>query len=654
MISFFRNIKNNIRISDTMLIVIILLAGAILRFWRLNEIPFTYDEFSALFRTQFDTFHELIEKGVKIDTHPAGVQVFLFYLVKIFGVSEAVVKTPFIIFGLLSVWLVYRVGKYWFSPATGLVAASFLSFLQYPVIYSQIARPYSSGLFFCLLMVFFWTKVLFYPERKYYPNLAGYIVAGALCVYNHHFSLLFAAMVGITGLFFCPRSNIRSYTLAGAAIIILYLPHLSIFFTQLGMGGVEDWLGKPRYDFIYDFIQYVFQFSVFVYVLVAVLVILQFFWHQKTPPLKHKFIMISALWFLIPYLAGFFYSKYVNAVLQYSVLIYSFPYLLFLLFGNFNTEKAHHLVILVALVGLVVIPSLMVERQHYRLFYKSPYREILVESKHLSDSLGAGNCSILLDTKKEINTWYLARYHLTGLRFKYLSLLQGKRGLQEYLNRCSTNYLAFGCISSSPNENYPMILEKYPFLVRHQAYVGGDFYLFSKARPIEERSEYFYKVVNTFEPSASEWGWVNPKQCIDSLAINGSKSFAVRDGAEYGPTFNVPLRPLLHGENDVVDISADLRLPSVFSNAWLVVSVTSDKRNIYWNSIPVRDYLSPGQTGRVFISMRLSDIEMRHHRMMFMTFLWNPGKLNYIMDNVTVRVRSGNPVIYGLFKKVER
>jgi hypothetical protein len=654
MISFFRNIRNNIRISHTTLMVIILLAGAILRFWRLTEVPFTYDEFSALFRTQFDTFHELIEKGVKIDTHPAGVQVFLFYLVKIFGISEAVVKTPFIIFGLLSVWLVYRVGKDWFSPATGLVAASFLSFLQYPVMYSQIARPYSSGLFFCLLMVFFWTKILFHPESKYYQNLAGYIVAGALCVYNHHFSLLFAAMVGITGLFFCTRANIRSYILAGTAIIILYLPHLPIFFTQVGMGGVEGWLGKPRYDFISDYIQYVFHFSLIVYILVAVLIILQFFWHQKLPPLRRKFILISVLWFLIPYLTGFFYSRYVNAVLQYSVLIYSFPYLLFLLFGNFNTEKSHHLVILVALAGLVIIPSLVVERKHYKLFYKSPYREILLESKQLSDSLGAGNCSILLDTKKEINTWYLARYHLTGLRFKYLSLLQGRRGLQEYLDRRNTNYFALGCISSSPNETYPMILEKYPFLVKHQTYAGGDFYLFSKTRPAGERSEYFYKAVNTFEPSAPEWGWVNAKQCIDSLAIHGSKSFAVRDGTEFGPSFIVPLRPFLHSENDVVDISADMRLPSVFPNAWLVVSVTSDTRNIYWNSIPVSDYLSPGQTGRVFISMRLSDIEMRHHRMMFKTFLWNPGRLNYIIDNITVRVRSGNPVIYGLYKKIDR
>lgn len=61
-------------------LILILLTGSILRLYRLFQIPFTHDEFSALFRTHFPTFLELIEKGVKVDGHPAGVQVFLYLL----------------------------------------------------------------------------------------------------------------------------------------------------------------------------------------------------------------------------------------------------------------------------------------------------------------------------------------------------------------------------------------------------------------------------------------------------------------------------------------------------------------------------------------------------------------------------------------------
>ncbi|HPT10572.1 MAG TPA: glycosyltransferase family 39 protein, partial [Bacteroidales bacterium] len=202
MVKEFRSKCKEIFSTDHILLALILLAGGILRGYHWQEIPFTHDEFSALIRTQFPTFRALIEKGVMPDGHPAGVQVFLYYWTDLFGTSEWIVKLPFQVMGLLSVALIYKIGKTWFSATTGLVAAAFLSFLQFPVMYSQIARPYASGLFFSLLMVLCWTFVLFIPERKKILTRAGYVIAASLCTYNHHFSMLFAAMAGVTGLFF--------------------------------------------------------------------------------------------------------------------------------------------------------------------------------------------------------------------------------------------------------------------------------------------------------------------------------------------------------------------------------------------------------------------------------------------------------------------
>ena len=55
------------------------------RFYDFFEIPMTYDGFSALFRTRYETFYDLIEKGIKPDAHPAGIQVFEYFLVKLVG-----------------------------------------------------------------------------------------------------------------------------------------------------------------------------------------------------------------------------------------------------------------------------------------------------------------------------------------------------------------------------------------------------------------------------------------------------------------------------------------------------------------------------------------------------------------------------------------
>jgi len=209
---------------DPLLIFLIILAGAVLRFYDYGSIPFTHDEFSAIFRTHFSSFHDLIAKGVVVDTHPAGVQVFLYYWVKIFGISEPLVKLPFTIFSLFSVYLIYSIGRRWFSPTTGLLAASFLSFLQYPVMYGQIARPYASGLFLVLLMVYFWTRLMLEPGKRYYLNLAGYILSSALCAYNHHFSLLFCGIAGLTGVFIIGKPRRVSFVLSWFVIFLLYIP----------------------------------------------------------------------------------------------------------------------------------------------------------------------------------------------------------------------------------------------------------------------------------------------------------------------------------------------------------------------------------------------------------------------------------------------
>lgn len=715
MIRKISDIINRSQHIDRLLLFLILAIGALLRFYRLADIPFTHDEFSAIIRTQYDTFGDLIDKGVKIDGHPAGVQVFLYYLIRIFGVSEAILKTPFILFGLLSVWLVYLIGKSWFNATVGLVAASFVSFLQFPVMYSQIARPYASGLLFALMLVWFWTSIVFHPKRHYYLNLLGYVISGALCAYNHHFSMLFALMVGVTGLFYCSRANLKSYVAAGLLVFVLYIPHLPVFFYQLGTGGVEGWLQKPRYDFIFDHLKYIFHFSVFVFLLVFLLISLSMLWYEREPRVNRKFILISVIWFFLPYLIGFFYSKYRSAVLQYSVLIFSFPFLLFILFGYFKTARAMHKVILVTLITLVVTTSLIVERRHYQLFYKAPYREIVAESKRAVDSLGAANCQVILDTKQEINPYYLKKLNCPDLPFRYFESIGARGKLLTYLDSCKGNYLAFGCISSTPWENYSLMIEKYPILVRHACYAGGDFYLFSRMNPEyrehgfdsafsadapinapeknvqnfplnridhqanqkdflanrndyrsgrndhrffktgpEVRSnEYFYEVVNNFEPSLPEWGWIDQKRCIDSLAIEGRLSFDSPAGSEFSPTYSKSLRDLMRSPNDVIDVSVDMRTPLVFPGAWLVISVTANGKDVKWSSAAVNDYIKPGHQGRVFHSLRLSDIELRHHGLMFHAFIWNPMKSPYIMDHFRVRVRTGNPLIYGLYRRID-
>ena len=257
------------------------------------------------------------------------------------------------------------------------------------------------------------------------------------------------------------------------------------------------------------------------------------------------------------------------------------------------------------------------------------------ESKHMVDSLGSARCEVILDTKKEINPYYLNKLNCKNLPFKYFDDINAKGSFVAFLDSCQKDYLIFGALSSTNWENYPLILEKFPYLIQHKTYCGGDFYLFSGTKPAKELTEYFYSTNNSCQP----------------VIPNGGLGFEIK-GLEFSPAYSLSLRDLIHSANDVIDVSVDVKTPLVFPGAWLVVSITSDGKDIRWNSVALGDYVKPGHEGRVFQSLRLSDIELRHHWMMFNAYIWNPKKLTFSMDNFRIRVRSGNPVIYGLNRPV--
>ena len=308
-----RNRFKSIKLSNQTILIIIIIIGALLRLYNYNIAPFTLDEFSALFRTNFDSFSELIDKGVKIDGHPAGIQVFLFYWVKLFGYSEWVVKLPFLAFGILSIYLIYLIAKDWFNETVGLVSAAFIASLHFSIIYSLIARPYISGLFFSLAMVYFWTKLIKHPSSHFYRNSILFVVFTSLCAYNHHFSLLFAGIVGVSGLFLIDRKFLVKYALCGVFVVLLYLPHIPVFIYQLNVGGVEEWLGKPKKEFFVDFVYYIFNFSIYVlFVTLGISIWGVFTSSVRNIDLKKSFLVV--VFFFLPIFMGYSYSTHFSAV----------------------------------------------------------------------------------------------------------------------------------------------------------------------------------------------------------------------------------------------------------------------------------------------------------------------------------------------------
>ena len=223
-----------------------MLVAAVLRLWKLGQVPFMHDEFSALLRTRFDNFHDFIQLGIMPDSHPIGVEAFLWLWVRIFGWSEFWVKLPFALMGIGSVYLVYLIGRQWFNRKVGLFSAAFFAVSQFTVFYSQLARPYSAGLFFVLLMAWFWYKVVFGTKKPALGVYIGFALSAWACSLMQYFSIAQAGLIFLTGLLFLPKERRKAYWLSGVGAVLLFAPTLPIFInSSLSVAASADGWRHP-------------------------------------------------------------------------------------------------------------------------------------------------------------------------------------------------------------------------------------------------------------------------------------------------------------------------------------------------------------------------------------------------------------------------
>ncbi len=639
------------KLNNTFILFVILLVATVLRFWNYFSVPLTYDEFSALFRTQFSNFNELIEKGVKVDGHPAAIQIFLFYWVKIVGFNNWLVKLPFALMGLGSIYFIFRIGKAWHNETVGLLVAALVSTIQFHVMYSQIARPYISGLFFSMVMVFYWTQLIKEPQVTWIRNGILYVLSASLCAYNHHFSLLFAALVWLSGLFFLNRKLVGKYLLAGFLIFILYIPHLPIFFYQLSIGGVEGWLGKPEPEFLITFIQYLLNYSLLSLIPIICLVIWGIF-TTKTKFFRMRYFLLSLSWFLIPFSIAYYYSIYVNSVLQFSVLIFSFPFLFLVLFGHIPLQSAKVNLGLVILILAVNTFSLVKERRHYQMFYQSPHEQLVTDFKKVTES--KPNTLSIIDLDADITRYYLKEQALDSNFIWFQSFTKESdfvNFLAKQSQQCETLY--FGCLSNNNPMTVPIIKDFYPTLVWQKNYAGGTGYFFSKKEPSEmafiSKVDFETNRVDYFSPFSIE-------KFVDSIRFSGNKSYAIDSLTEWSPVFSRPLDEIIRNENNFIDVSVKVLVENNFTDATLAASLESNDTSIYWGGTRFSKFIASDSSNAkwqtVHFSIKLSDINQNHANILLKVYIWNNQKQQFLIDDFTIQLRNGNPIIYGLLEKI--
>ncbi len=622
--------------SENILLALIIFVGACFRLLAAHKLSLSNDELSALTRARFDTFYQMIEKGVYIDFHPAGIQSLIYYWLKIFGDNPFVFRLPFVISGVLSIYFIFALGKKWFSSFTGLWAAALFSVFQFSILYSFFARPYSPGLFFGLIAAYSWT-ILFFPEKnssKKFNNLFWWLVfilSMIGCTHTHYFSFVFAGGLGLSSVFFLRKDIVKPLLLSGCIILLAFLPEWEIFQEQLSTGDIGGWLASPGTWYLPEFFIHIFNDSKYLAIgvlLIAVPGIFLLFSKKRW----NKFHNLALGWFLFSFLTAYLYSILRHPVIQFSTLYFTLPFLLFILGSAveavFSEIKKFYLLIPFALfIGTVHTTF------SKKLFSKSQFgvfKEIALDIKRWEHEYGVDSLKTIVNV---INPEYL-NYYFRKIDYKpeiFMWKLEAREQLQRFsisLDSISVPYFCFAWSNSEhPYEIIRMLRERYPVVLKRNAYYNSADYVFSK-NGVSVCEDPVISLVYDL----NDGGWKNR-----AFGNKDALFFSLDSLQTFGPGFQKSLKELGTDKFRLISTRVDFKSAEKNSGIAIVISFDSSSVPKEYHSLSLDDCnLNPGQWQRAYLTRVIS--KNSNPELILNTYLFNKGKSHVDFKNYEITI----------------
>jgi mannosyltransferase len=158
-----------------------------------------------------------------------------------FGYAEGVVRLLSVIPGILSIPVMYLLGRHLFGRETGILAAALLALNPCAIAVSQEARAYSFLVLGVLLSTYLFVLLI---EAPSYKLACGYAIIAGLTCYFHYFGVLVpvAHAISLAG---APRDRRpwKPLLLAGTIIVVMAAPILWLIHAQ-DIGHIS-WVQRP-------------------------------------------------------------------------------------------------------------------------------------------------------------------------------------------------------------------------------------------------------------------------------------------------------------------------------------------------------------------------------------------------------------------------
>jgi mannosyltransferase len=167
-------------------IITITILGAILRLYHLTFNSFWLDEFATIMYSQgsFSTIWNYMIAG---EYNPPGFYWIEHIVMSLAGTTEFTMRFIPVIAGILTIPVIYYLGKEMYDEKAGMIAALICTLSPWMIYYSQEARAYSLVILLCALATYYWIEA-----TRHGKSPAPFVILLAVSFWLHFFTIIFA------------------------------------------------------------------------------------------------------------------------------------------------------------------------------------------------------------------------------------------------------------------------------------------------------------------------------------------------------------------------------------------------------------------------------------------------------------------------------
>ncbi|NDV24273.1 glycosyltransferase family 39 protein [Desulfovibrio sp. JC022] len=383
----------------------ILLLATVLRIYGIADESLWIDEGQTVaYATK--SFAEIIKYCAR-DVHPPLYLFIMHIWTEIFGISETALRMISAIFGVLAVYLTYKVGRRLMNRNGALLGALFLAVSYMGINFSQEARSYTMLLCAILMACH---GLLKFIEKQNRFNFAYYAVAVSLMLYTHTFTvfiILFHQIYYVVDWAGRPGGRFKRFVNwvgVNVGALVLFGPWMYFLLRQvlakLGGEGPGSWVMVP--DHITAWRTFIQLAGGVLPLAVAGLVLLGFAAIKLIPPLRARFsvpleipaetrsVLFLTLWFLGAVFTPFAVSLVLSPIYVERYAIQFLPG--FCLFLGLIISGFAPVFLRSAVVGMFLAATAHGLWLYYTTYDKEQWREV---TQFIAENIKPGEAVVL-------------------------------------------------------------------------------------------------------------------------------------------------------------------------------------------------------------------------------------------------------------------